>query len=196
MSKNIKKYYDPFSNKVLNEFNKKTLNDFCLFLTGEIGSGKTTATIKVINLFTKNGFKIKGIGTRKIKEEVYFYDLSLKSDFTKFLDNKSNSKNKIIASIGEKSIKINYELFEKLGLKCLRELNKSSNKNTLIVLDEIGIFEDKIEDYSTEIKKVLTAYPFVIGGIKKHKGNLIKETKIIINEKRKPKYLNNFLVSI
>lgn len=196
MSKKAKKYYDPFSIKVLSEFKTKTLDDFCLFLTGEINSGKTTAIIKVINLFVKNGFKVKGIATRKINENVFFYDLSLKNDFTKFIDNKTNSKNRIIASFGNKTLKINFEHFEKLGLNCIDKLNKSKNNKTLIVFDEIGIFEDKMKNYSFEIKKILTNYPFVIGGIKKREGNLINEAKIIIKEKRNPKHLNNFLISI
>ncbi len=109
-----------------------------IFFTGERGIGKSYAVNKVIGVLgvDASGFKTKKVCVNSILSKVYVCDLTYKS-----------KPNCVAEIVNEKPVCIRTNIFNKEGVRCLKEV-----KN-IIVMDELGFLEKNADRFR---KAVLT----------------------------------------
>lgn len=142
-----------------------------IFLTGISGCGKSTLINKILNTLNieYSGYRTKPYCIKDLSKGFYMEG---------YIESKNNFSPISIKFEGEKPIPI-VETFEILGCEILR--NSISDLNTrLILMDEIGVLEDKALNFKKEIINCLKCEKLVLGVIKKKNNdflNYLRETK-------------------
>lgn len=144
-----------------------------ILLTGEIQVGKSTIINKVIDKYFKNkvvsGFKTLAF-YEDIKKEGYYIEDQLEKD------NLVNEEN-IVGIVSEETnrcIGIS-KTFENKGVEILkRAMNTESD---LILLDELGFFENNSENFKNMIMDIFETEIRVIGVLKKKDTEFLNSIK-------------------
>ncbi|MBS4536710.1 hypothetical protein GOQ29_13890 [Clostridium sp. D2Q-14] len=143
-----------------------------LFLTGNIKVGKSTIINKVIDEYFKDK-TIAGFKTLPFYEYGYLKGYYIENQLEENIFPKKenivgiNSKN-----YGEKKCFGIAETFENKGVDIL---NKSIDKNIdLVLLDEIGFFENEASVFKKNVHRVLDSEKRVLGVLKKKDTEFLK----------------------
>lgn len=161
-----------------------------IFLTGEIQIGKSTIINKVMNNIIANYGGYKGSseiqGNKKI---ISFRTLSEKD------------KKYILAIMDhvEQKFEIRKELFD-IVLK--EELEKALVKNEIIIMDELGNFEENSDKFKEVVNKCLDSEKIVFGVLKKRHGKFVndimkrKDVKLFFVDENNRNYIPNEIVKM
>ncbi|WP_024615518.1 nucleoside-triphosphatase [Clostridium sp. Ade.TY] len=145
-----------------------------IFLTGISGCGKTTLINKILD-----DLNIKYSGYRT--KPYYIKDLNKGFYMEGYIKSTNNFSPISIKFENKKPIPI-LETFEVLGCEILRESINDLNSK-LILMDEIGVLEDKALNFKNEIIRSIESQKIVLGVIKKKDNeflNYLKERKDIV----------------
>ncbi len=145
-----------------------------IFLTGISGCGKTTLINKILD-----DLNIKYSGYRT--KPYYIKDLNKGFYMEGYIKSTNNFSPISIKFENKKPIPI-LETFEVLGCEILRESINDLNSK-LILMDEIGVLEDKALNFKKEIIRSIESQKIVLGVIKKKDNeflNYLKERKDIV----------------
>ena len=145
-----------------------------IFLTGISGCGKTTLINKILD-----DLNIKYSGYRT--KPYYIKDLNKGFYMEGYIKSTNNFSPISIKFENKKPIPI-LETFEVLGCEILRESINDLNLK-LILMDEIGVLEDKALNFKKEIIRSIESQKIVLGVIKKKDNeflNYLKERKDIV----------------
>lgn len=145
-----------------------------IFLTGISGCGKTTLINKILD-----DLNIKYSGYRT--KPYYIKDLNKGFYMEGYIKSTNNFSPISIKFENKKPIPI-LETFEVLGCEILRESINDLNSK-LILMDEIGVLEDKALNFKKEIIRSIESQKIVLGVIKKKDNeflNFLKERKDIV----------------
>lgn len=145
-----------------------------IFLTGISGCGKTTLINKILD-----DLNIKYSGYRT--KPYYIKDLNKGFYMEGYIKSTNNFSPISIKFENKKPIPI-LETFEVLGCEILRESINDLNLK-LILMDEIGVLEDKALNFKNEIIRSIESQKIVLGVIKKKDNeflNYLKERKDIV----------------
>ncbi|SDZ10829.1 nucleoside-triphosphatase [Proteiniborus ethanoligenes] len=127
-----------------------------LFITGEIGIGKTTIINKIID---KLNCSVGGYSTDReiVNGKKIFTAKSLLDDTERCIFAKIHMAN------GHK------EIYEDSFRYCIISiLEKSLSKADVIILDELGFMEDNIIQFTSYVHSLLDSDRFILGVLKKH----------------------------
>lgn len=136
-----------------------------IFLTGDMNIGKTTILKKVIN-------RVDGL----YGGYMGYSEIDSGHKYIKATSLNNLAEDYLLAKIDcskRKSICVNEEAFNKLG----REIYDSVKNREIIVLDEIGIFEEKIELFKDAVMEAIQSDKLVLGVLKKKDSQFINHIK-------------------
>lgn len=138
-----------------------------IFLTGEINCGKSTMINSILG-----ELKAEYTGFRTLPYEVNGIDMGY--SFKAYVKDMKETPPISIKLKDEKAFGIK-ETFDIFGTKALEKALKEEKK--LILLDEIGIFESKSENFKNAIRKCLDSDKICFGVIKKKDNSFLNEIK-------------------
>lgn len=137
-----------------------------IFLTGKSGCGKSTLLNKILD-----SLNIKYSGYRTLP---YYINDKFKGFYIHGYVDYEYNFSPISIKVGDrKSIGIK-ETFQNTGYEILKR-SRTSEENNLILMDEIGIFEEEAINFKREIIKSLECEKNVLGVIKKKENTFLKE---------------------
>ena len=146
-----------------------------IFITGEIGIGKSTTIMKILDLLKNNNKIDLNIGgyncSRNIRKED---DKIVKTFYLVSITNSSTYK--IIENViidNESYVNIYSDSFDNFSFI----LDEDIQNCDLIILDEIGFAENNSPKYIQVLKKILYSDKVVLGVLKKHNSPLINNIK-------------------
>ncbi|MTI70386.1 MAG: hypothetical protein FH751_09075 [Firmicutes bacterium] len=131
-----------------------------IFLTGDINIGKSTVIDKVIKKTKYNKKDIKGFKTRALLEKEKVIGFYIDPINYKKVD---MSKRIIGKEVNDRWIGITKN-FEEYGFNLVKDIINSKEK--LVVLDELGFFENKAVKFQDSIHKLLSSNKLILGVIK------------------------------
>lgn len=136
-----------------------------VFLTGEINCGKTT----IIDEFLSD-YKGKIVGFKTVKEKTHLddyygiYMLNINDTNQKF-----TSVNKVGECNKDKSLICYKDVFEKLGINALKDYKSSD----MIIMDELGVLENKCELFQQIVHMCLDSNVNMLGVIKQRNSSFL-----------------------
>lgn len=137
-----------------------------IFLTGDVGIGKTTVLRKVINRTDGyyGGYLGSSVSDDRFKHISInsLMNLSRKYDLAK------------IDFIKQRPVYINREIFDE---NLSDEIMESLEKRDILVFDELGRFEEESEEFKSAVHKALDSEKLVLGVLKKHDGDFVNSVK-------------------
>jgi len=153
-----------------------------IFLTGDIGAGKST----IIERIVKNsgldigGFLVEMKGKKNNWNSFFLLPASYFKDknLDKFKNSLKSSEDDIIAKKGDNFIMINKEVFDNYGL----ELLSNYREKDIIIMDELGRFELKAKKFQNKVFEILKSEKLVLGVIKKEGNNFLNKAREILND--------------
>lgn len=126
-----------------------------IFLTGEIQIGKTTAIKSFLNT---SGLKADGyltrFTTREQERELMLY---------RFDTDIGESDGKIAVKMNMPDYELFIDTFDVHGAEIIR----ASGKHGLIIMDELGVFEERAPNFKAAVKEKLAGDIPILGVIKK-----------------------------
>lgn len=159
-----------------------------IFLTGEINVGKTTLLNRVILDFNLEICGFRTIPIRSVDNDRVFVFKSLNPRV-------NIPEDAYIYKFSEDGKKIpNIKIFDNYGVKVIRDC--LDRKSGVIIMDELGIFENKAEVFKEHVFQCLDAPIMVIGVIKNKESDFLREIRnrkdvdviIITTQNREEKY--------
>lgn len=134
-----------------------TLNNRHLFLTGEMGAGKTTLIQK---LLAENKLPVRGFITKRLlldgADHPGVYIMPAAGPWN------TNGQMQQLATIKEnRAFEINLDAFDNFGVKLL-----TSCQNGLIIMDELGFLESDANKFCRQVLELLDGDVPVLGVLK------------------------------
>lgn len=134
-----------------------------VFLTGEVGVGKTTVLTKVLGLFSGSH---GGFRTERCPEGYKIVDIQTGSESP-------------IATVDERgSLKSRPQGFEKIGV---RAINRASVSEDLIVMDELGFLELGAPRFQEAVFAALRSPQPVLGVLRKGRNSFLDRIRELDN---------------
>lgn len=137
-----------------------------IFLTGEVGIGKTTVLRKVIN--RTDGFYGGYLGYSVIEDG--FKDIRINS----LVNLSTKYKLARIDRKKHKPLYVNREIFDDY---LSYEIIQSLRNRDILVFDELGRFEENSDKFKSAVHRALDSDKLVLGVLKKHDGDFINSIK-------------------
>lgn len=137
-----------------------------ILLTGESGCGKSTLINKILDTLNINysGYRTLHYFINGVDRGFYLHG---------YVETEGNFS-PISVKIGEKRCYAITETFNFVGTEILRKSRKCINSD-IILLDEIGVLENKAENFKREIFKTLDDDKLVLGVIKKKQSDFLEQ---------------------
>ncbi|MFW6025428.1 MAG: nucleoside-triphosphatase [Candidatus Woesearchaeota archaeon] len=150
-----------------------------LFLTGDIGAGKSTIIKNLVKDINGDigGFVVVMSGEKYNWNSFFILPASYCED--KNLNRFNSSEDSIIAKKGDNFIMINKEVFDDYGL----DLLSNYREKDIIIMDELGRFELKAKKFQNKVFEILKSNILVLGVIKKEKNIFLNKVREILNNK-------------
>lgn len=163
-----------------------------ILITGKPRVGKTTLIKEIAELFKESVFGFYTQETRKKKKRTGFEIISFKGE--KGMLASVNFKSKL--KVGKYKVKL--KDLEKIAVESV--LEGLENKNSLIIIDEIGKMELISEKFKRVVKKALNSENKILGTIKLHEKefNLVerKDSKVLKLKKNNKKEIKRKILHL
>ncbi|AFZ70910.1 putative nucleotide kinase [Caldisphaera lagunensis DSM 15908] len=165
------------------------LNKSSISITGRPGVGKTTYALLLVEKLKSFQCKVKGFITKEIREG------NTRIGFT--VKDLSNDKQVVLASKNIKStIRVGSYYLNEESFSFIIDILKNLNDSDVIVIDEIGPMELKINGFDNLLKNIIGKKPYIITFYYKLKEirpdiyNLLNKGEIIeLNFENRNKYM-------
>src|SRR5665647_411594 len=129
-----------------------------IFITGEIGIGKSTLISKLLSLYT--GKMTFGFYTKK--ESMADDGISRVYIHAANDSHRSYTKSNCIAACSVQGGTADISVFETTGLSMIVNIPPGS----LVVMDELGVFETTAQEFCSEVLSILNSDNVVIGAVR------------------------------
>jgi len=148
-----------------------------VFLTGQPGSGKTTAITKAAELLRVQGFKIAGIVTNEIRENGVRVGFSIEDLITKRTGTLAHVQQMEGPRVGK--YRVNLSDIQRVAVESIR---RAITESDVIVVDELGPMELNSEPFIQEVQTALAAPKHFVGTIHRHASHpLVRGIKSNLN---------------
>ena len=152
-----------------------------VFVTGEPGSGKTTAICRVVDDLRNRGLRIGGMISREIREDGVRVGFQLEDIISHQTGILAHSKQRPFGAPTVGRYAVNLADIERIGVAAIKRAVDEAN---VVIVDEIGPMELKSRQFVDVVKIALASPRHFLGTLHKHSSNelvnIIKSTYEVV----------------
>jgi nucleoside-triphosphatase len=144
------------------------MNQVRVFLTGDPGSGKTTAICRIVDDLRDRGLRIGGMISREIREDAVRVGFQLEDIVSRETGILAHSKQRPFGAPTVGRYAVNLADIERIGVAAIK---RAVNEADIVIVDEIGPMELKSHQFIEAVEIALASPKHFLGTLHKHSSN-------------------------